>query len=87
MGAITDLWRSERGLIAVLLILGATVLTALGQMAVAEWRDYTLYIFGVYATAKTVTGAVQVWRSPAAASAASDTAAESRATTSVGSGG
>jgi len=56
MGAIADLWKSERGLIAVLLIIGATVLTALGDMTVAEWREFTVWIFGLYAGAKTITG-------------------------------
>jgi hypothetical protein len=63
MGAITDLWKSERGLVAILLILGATVLTALGKMPVPDWREYTLYIFGTYALAKTVTGTVQIVKS------------------------
>lgn len=58
MGAITDLWKSERGLLAVLLVVGATILTGLGHMTVAEWRDYTLLIFGMYAGLKTVTGVV-----------------------------
>lgn len=60
MGAITDLWKSERGLLAVLLVVGATVLTALGHMTVAEWRDYTVWIFGIYAGAKTATGVAEV---------------------------
>lgn len=62
MGALTDLWKSERGLIAALLIVAATVLAAMGQMTFAEWREYTLYIFGTYAVAKTVTGAMQIWK-------------------------
>lgn len=60
MGALTDLWKSERGLIAILLIIGATVLAALGKMTFADWREYTLYIFGTYAVLKTITGTVQV---------------------------
>lgn len=60
MGAITDLWKSERGLIAVLLIIAATVLASLGKMTFADWREYTLYIFGTYAAAKTITGALQI---------------------------
>lgn len=62
MGALTDLWKSERGLIATLLIVAATVLAAMGQMTFAEWREYTLYIFGTYAVTKTVTGTMQIWR-------------------------
>jgi hypothetical protein len=66
MGAITDLWKSERGLIAVLLIVAATVLASLGKMTFADWREYTLYIFGTYAVAKTITGALQIIKGPAA---------------------
>lgn len=60
MGAIKDLWASERGLIAVLLIVGATVLAALKVMTVDQWLDYTRWIFITYAAAKTVTGAFQI---------------------------
>lgn len=60
MGAITDLWKSERGLVAVLLIIAATVLASLGKMTFGDWREYTLYIFGTYAAAKTITGALQI---------------------------
>lgn len=62
MGAITDLLKSERGILAVLLIIAATVLAALGHMTEGSWREYTLYIFSVYAGVKTVTGAVQLWK-------------------------
>lgn len=60
MGAIADLWKSERGLIAVLLVLGATVLTALSQMTIQDWQSYTIWIFGLYAGGKTITGAVDL---------------------------
>jgi hypothetical protein len=62
MGAIADLWKSERGLLAVLLVIGATVLTALSQMTIQQWQDYTLWIFGLYAGSKTVTGAVALFK-------------------------
>jgi hypothetical protein len=60
MGAIADFWKSERGLLAVLLVIGATVLTGLGSMTVDQWLDYTKWIFGLYAGSKTVTGAVDL---------------------------
>ncbi len=62
MGAIADLWKSERGLLASLLIIGATVLAALGEMAVEDWREFSLSVFGIYATAKTVTGGLQIMK-------------------------
>lgn len=60
MGAILDLWKSERGLIAVALIVAATTLCGLGIIAVDQWLDYTKWIFVTYAAAKTVTGAVGI---------------------------
>ena len=60
MGAITDLWKSERGLIAVLLIITAGVLAGLGHMTTAEWTEFAKWIFVTYAIGKTVTGAFQI---------------------------
>ena len=60
MGALTDLWKSERGLLAVLLIVAVTVLACMGLVTFAEWREYTLYVYGAYAIAKTITGTAQV---------------------------
>lgn len=58
MGAIKDLWNSEKGLIAILLIIGATVLTALDKLAIDGWTDYTMWIAGLYFGAKTLTSGV-----------------------------
>lgn len=58
MGAIADIWKSERGLLAVVLIISATVLAAMGQMTEASWREFSIYVFTVYVGSKTVTGSV-----------------------------
>lgn len=60
MGAITDLWKSERGLIAVALIAAATALCGLSVITVQQWLDYTKWIFVTYAAAKTITGSVGI---------------------------
>lgn len=60
MGAITDLWKSERGLIAVLLIVTAGVLAGLGYMKVDEWTEFAKWIFITYTAGKTVTGVTQI---------------------------
>lgn len=65
MGALLDLWKSERGLIAVALIAAATTLCGLGIIDVTAWLDYTKWIFVTYAAAKTVTGAVGMATAPA----------------------
>lgn len=60
MGAIKDLWNSERGLLGLVLILAVTVLCAVGRISETQWLDYTWKIFLAYASSKTVTGAVDV---------------------------
>lgn len=65
MGALLDLWKSERGLIAVALIAAATTLCGFGIIDVTAWLDYTKWIFVTYAAAKTVTGAVGMATAPA----------------------
>lgn len=60
MGALADLWRSERGLLAVLIIIAASVLAGLGEMPVADWQTFVTGIFLTYASSKTVTGAVEL---------------------------
>lgn len=60
MGAIADLWKSERGLIAVILIVSCTVLAAMATITADQWIEYTKWIFITYAAAKTVTGVTQI---------------------------
>lgn len=60
MGALTSLWNSEKGLAGGLLIVGATVLVALGQMDATAWIDYTKWIFGIYVAGKTGQGIATV---------------------------
>jgi hypothetical protein len=78
MGAITDLWKSERGLVTCLLLVCATVLVALGQMTVDQWVDFSKWIAVVYVGGKTVTSAVETMT---AAKAAPAPPAESGTTT------
>jgi predicted branched-subunit amino acid permease len=63
MGALADIWKSERGLIVVLLVVGATIGMLMGQVTFDQWSTYTLTIFGIYAGSKTVTGGMQIWKS------------------------
>ncbi len=58
MGAISDLWKSERGLVAIVLILAMSTLTAMGNFTGEQWLDYTKWIATVYIGSKTITGAV-----------------------------
>lgn len=52
---LTDLFGSEKGIIALGLIIGSVVLVALGRMSVDQWTSYTQVIFASYAVTKTAT--------------------------------
>jgi hypothetical protein len=57
MGAIKDLFESERGLMAVVLAVAATVLMVLNRMSIDQWTTFEQWVFGVYVAGKTITGA------------------------------
>ena len=73
MGAFADIYESERGILAALLILGATVGLIMGKVTFDQWSTYTLTIFGMFAAAKTVTGGIQIWKSAKATTSATIT--------------
>ncbi|MGC2778801.1 MAG: hypothetical protein WA418_24545 [Bradyrhizobium sp.] len=83
MGAIKDLWQSERGLVAVALIAAASVLCGIGAVPVDQWLAYTKWIFVAYAAAKTVTGAVAMTTSGPTAESTASTDAKWRAVESL----
>lgn len=58
MSAITALFNSEKGLVGLALLIGATVLAALGTISGSDWMGYTQVIFGFYVGGKTIQGAV-----------------------------
>ena len=60
MGALTDFWNSERGLLVILLVIACTVLCGLGQVTSSQWLSYTRWVFTAYAASKTVTGALAI---------------------------
>lgn len=67
MGAVTDLFKSERGLLCLLIIIGGTVLAALDRMTVDQWTTFIQWIFGTYVVGKTATGvAAMISAKPAA---------------------
>ncbi len=48
---------SEKGIIAIALLIGATVLASIGKMTIASWQDYSIWIFGIYTGGKSIQGA------------------------------
>lgn len=66
MGALKDLWQSERGLVAIAIIAATTVLFALGKLTEAMWLEQTKWVFVTYAAAKTITSSVAIAKGPPA---------------------
>jgi hypothetical protein len=65
MGAITDIWKSERGIIAIALIIAATVLTTLSILTPERWEQWSSFvkwIFITYTAGKTITGATSIMK-------------------------
>lgn len=58
---IKALLSSEKALAGGALVIAATILVALGRMAVADWQSYTQIIFYGYVGGKTVQGAMSTW--------------------------
>lgn len=62
MGALTDLWKSERGLLALAIIICATVLLALDKISVSDWKEINIAVYGVYGVSKGATGVAAIVR-------------------------
>lgn len=75
MGAIADLWKSEKGLLTLAIIVCATVLAALNRMTTDQWISFVQVIFGAYVFGKTATGVAQIVKgTPAQAPASTPSA-------------
>ena len=59
MGALADLWKSERGLLCGLALICVTVMFALGRITSTEWLDAVKWILGVYVAGKSATSGVE----------------------------
>lgn len=56
MQALTDLFKSERGILGLALLVAATTLTALGHMSIDQWQTFSMVVFGTYVAGKTASG-------------------------------
>jgi len=50
--ALSDLFSTGKGILALALIIVASVLTGFGKMTVDQWTTFSEWIFGTYATTK-----------------------------------
>lgn len=56
MEILKNLLNSEKAVICLGLIIAASVLTGLGHMTIPEWREYTIWIAGIYVGGKALHG-------------------------------
>lgn len=79
MGALTDLWKSEKGLLCLFLIIAATVLASLGRMPIEMWYEFAWAVFATYVVGKTATGVASIIKGkPLTEPASDDTTTEDR---------
>ena len=60
MQGLTDLFKSERGVLAILAIVAATVLCAIGMISNQEWLLFAGAVTGVTTISKTFTGVAEI---------------------------
>jgi hypothetical protein len=65
MVALKDLLASERGLVAISLMILSTVLFALGHLDSEQWLAQTKWVFVTYTASKTVTSTIEASKAPA----------------------
>lgn len=53
---LTNFLGSEKAMAALTILIGATALTATGHMTVAEWRETSLWVLGIYTAGKAIQG-------------------------------
>ncbi len=59
-GVIKNFINSEKAVAVGLLVIGATVLTALGNMSIEQWTSYTKWMATLYVGGKTAHGVASV---------------------------
>jgi len=66
---LPDLFKSDKGIFAVLILLCTTVLFALGKLSSTEWKGLIEWVTVSYIAGKTVQGSVAVIKGTATTSA------------------
>lgn len=60
MGAIADIWKSERGLICVAILICATVLVVTGHLPIDGWTKIVMVVAASYMISKGATGVASI---------------------------
>ena len=66
MGALKDLFLSERGIVTILLLVAVTVFVCIGALTFEQWQTYTTTLSAIYVGSKTVTGVAAIIKGPTA---------------------
>lgn len=75
MRGALDLLESERGVFAILIVVAATVLTAVGKLSTEDWLTFVKWISVTLIASKTVTTAIQSFADKGAVEIATKAAA------------
>lgn len=70
MDAIKDLFKSEKGIMAIVVLLAGTAFCVVAKLPFGEWKDFALWVLGIYTGGKSLQGAASAFGpkpSPAAA--------------------
>lgn len=60
LGALPNLLHSEKALMALALLIAATVLTAMGLLPITEWKAFAQGVFLIYVGGKTIQGSTEL---------------------------
>jgi hypothetical protein len=60
MNGVSALFKSEKGLMALIVILASAVLAGLRILPINQWEEIQLWVLGIYTTGKTVQGVASV---------------------------
>jgi hypothetical protein len=62
MQGTADLFNSERGVFAILVLVAATILAALGKLTIADWITLAKWIGVTLIASKTITSSIDVYQ-------------------------
>jgi hypothetical protein len=66
MQGAKDLWASERGFLAIALVVMSGAMVIVGKLDAQTWLEYTKWIGGVTIASKTVTSGIEALKKPVA---------------------
>jgi hypothetical protein len=71
MTGIGDIFKSERGVFTLLVLIMVTILTAIGKVTADQWIEFTKWLTVAFISGKTISHAVETMKTPTAAPSAS----------------